>query len=790
MPRSIERSLIFRLNDNGQGPEIIQQVFLENGWQEYDEEVHHENEWNLWWRTSRFRNSDYDQLHSWQWLNHYPRSTVITKKDCLARNMKRMKGVYGPLAYNFSPIAFNLPNDYTRFVAEYTKHHEKKNDVCWICKPADLSRGRGIFIFRELSELQYDCNAVVQQYISNPLLISGYKFDLRLYVIVPSFHPLQVYIYEEGLVRFGTEKFDLNSLGNQYAHLTNTSINKHSPNYMMDKERVGPGCKWTLRQLRHYFHQVNINDNQLWGKIVNIIILTIVMQGAQVPKVEHCFELYGFDIMIDDDLKPWLLEVNFSPALSSDCQADIIVKKGMLTDLLQMIAFSEEDKLHGGDAVRSSHSHKMYGSTSSISSSEHRHSFGYGQRKKSSEHLPKIRSSHSMMSGGEVDDVSNDGEPQVIPIIPGCGLPSVQQTVLHQSVCVQPYESAISGCESKGVCKVADHASKNNIKKSAKTNQVHPSDQEAKVVNPHHMGSPLNNMHLGGDQTVNQNTKQPLQKRDSKVSAQSDSGFSSYSGSSDNSDVVSQYEEGTNSPSRILTKDNKLTSSQSSGIHNTHKNKEKFSSIRRHSEADGGESGSVLSQVSNQVTTRQSMGHLSKRPPMSSHYKMAHTLKGYSKPPSNQSSKQKSHFVPFISNPAKPHSSPLHPIYKQGSGSIKGHTVVRSQWYNKSDSKSSQTETGIMPCVGSRTPPGRVGDFIRVFPFNDATKKCSLGNMDIKTVVRECHKLLRERKRAAKGQSQGEDHQDGWSSNECTISDNIFDMSYIWKPLLGDSVPH
>ena len=69
----------------------------------------------------------------------------------------------------------------------------------------------------------------------------------------------------------------------------------------------------------------------------------------QVQKVENCFELYGFDVLVDENIKPWLLEVNFSPSLGSDCQADIIAKKPMLHDLLDLLHFKGKDAERGGE---------------------------------------------------------------------------------------------------------------------------------------------------------------------------------------------------------------------------------------------------------------------------------------------------------------------------------------------------------------------------------------------------------------------------------------------------------
>ena len=58
---------------------------------------------------------------------------------------------------------------------------------------------------------------IASQYVDNPHLIDGYKYDLRIYVCLASINPLRVYIYEDGLARFATQKYQ-SSLNNNNAN--------------------------------------------------------------------------------------------------------------------------------------------------------------------------------------------------------------------------------------------------------------------------------------------------------------------------------------------------------------------------------------------------------------------------------------------------------------------------------------------------------------------------------------------------------------------------------------------
>jgi len=82
--------------------------------------------------------------------------------------------------------------------------HSNAVGFTMICKPDQLSQGRGIFLTNDIDQIPLEEPLVVQEYLNNPFLIDGLKFDMRLYVLVMSSDPLKIFLHKEGLVRFAT----------------------------------------------------------------------------------------------------------------------------------------------------------------------------------------------------------------------------------------------------------------------------------------------------------------------------------------------------------------------------------------------------------------------------------------------------------------------------------------------------------------------------------------------------------------------------------------------------------
>lgn len=58
----------------------------------------------------------------------------------------------------------------------------------------------------------------------------------------------------------------------------------------------------------------------------------------------NCFELYGYDVLLSDDLRPWLLEVNASPALTGTDSEDYRLKFDLVDDVLNVLDFEVQSK--------------------------------------------------------------------------------------------------------------------------------------------------------------------------------------------------------------------------------------------------------------------------------------------------------------------------------------------------------------------------------------------------------------------------------------------------------------
>jgi hypothetical protein len=166
---------------------------------------------------------------------------------------------------------------------------DKDPVVLYICKPESGSQGRGIFIASKVEEMRVQLNKtyeknrenmneylkieqgidtmqahsypitqkqkdelmarqvdrpqnsyIVQKYLKKPALLNGHKFDFRIYVLITSvISPMTVFLYNDGLVRLASEKYDFSkAFDDPFVHLTNYSLNKFNARFDSDEHKL------------------------------------------------------------------------------------------------------------------------------------------------------------------------------------------------------------------------------------------------------------------------------------------------------------------------------------------------------------------------------------------------------------------------------------------------------------------------------------------------------------------------------------------------------------------------
>ena len=398
--------------------ESVREVTKKHGYEEVDDEYEH---WDLNWTDLSVSEHRVSKMLPFQRVNHFPGMMEICRKAALSRHLKRMRSACPAGTYDFAPETWEHPNEMEAF----RKHCKAHPGGSYIVKPTAGAMGRGIYLVKgpDAIDHKHESAVVVQKYVSSPFLVDGFKFDLRIYALVTCVDPLTVYVYEEGIARFATTRYQkptAANLASKTMHLTNYSLNKHSADFV-HTETDDEGTKRALSALWKDLRAKGHDVDALWREIRDLVVKTVApiqpllahayhsatksdrkprdafggdaetreVFGARhiggsvrnaflggdsyatsyasrfdssssaekktTPKprsasrrgddafgvdgdVSRCFEILGFDVLLDDRLRPRLIEVNHSPSFGMDSPLDRRVKTGLIGDALRALA--------------------------------------------------------------------------------------------------------------------------------------------------------------------------------------------------------------------------------------------------------------------------------------------------------------------------------------------------------------------------------------------------------------------------------------------------------------------
>lgn len=315
-----------------------------------------------------------------QLVNHIPNINLLTTKLGLLSSLQEYQRVQDkmagrsasklPISINeFVPETYKLMNssEKIKFVKEVYKDGET-----WICKPTGMNQGKGIYLISSKEQLTEKLNIsgegsdstirrsqmprpqhgrVIQRYVMNPLLLNGFKFDVRTYMLIASTTPFVVF-YHPGYVRLSCVPYTqyTQDTAGLHAHLTNQYVQKKHPMYAAMKEET----VWSFDRLQSYIDETYATEKGLpenwvytaFTKRMHQIMTTCFHSVRQkLHRRSGTFDLLGFDFLIDEDFKVWLLEVNINPALHTNCQVLMDLLPGVVDETLKLvIEISEKSK--------------------------------------------------------------------------------------------------------------------------------------------------------------------------------------------------------------------------------------------------------------------------------------------------------------------------------------------------------------------------------------------------------------------------------------------------------------
>lgn len=337
---------------------FFRQTLEAQGWVEGNDQ-----NWQAAWVTGMPPASAFKEASSSVKMNHIPGNAALTVKSRLHASLSalhaRTRCHFGndhsfTQRLRFFPRAYEMPHDYPALLEDVAANPEKR----WILKPTNASKGQGVQVLNDLAKVPLSPNWLVQEYIANPHTIRGHKYVLRLYMLIASIDPLRVYLYKQGFAKLASEPWDPDDVDNPFSQLTNPDINALNLNAEVPVEFID------LERYRHWLREQGHDDNALFNQLHDLATLT-ALSGVDAMRARAkeagadprgCYELIGLDCLVDDQLKPWILECNLSPSLGicakpehgGDIERD--VKGSLVRDMINLVGLTQPASASDNDS--------------------------------------------------------------------------------------------------------------------------------------------------------------------------------------------------------------------------------------------------------------------------------------------------------------------------------------------------------------------------------------------------------------------------------------------------------
>ena len=311
------------------------------------------DQWDACWYTGMPDPEYFSQVGPQRKINHIPGNAALTVKSRLFRSLmdlrdrvERQEKGSGHLTdrLSFVPHVYSMPEDYHRFQEAALENPGKR----WILKPKNAARGKGVQLVGDPADVPMESSWMVQEYLEDPHTMHGRKYVLRLYVLVSSISPFRVYLYRQGFAKLASAPYDEENADNPYSYLTNPDVNA------LNLEADVPVEFVDFERYREWLREQGHDDEALFAKIEDLVALTCL--AALEPMRERsrvvgadtrgCYEMMGIDCLVDDQLKPWVLECNLSPSLevcaAPESGGDIEerIKGSLVADMIEMVGLN------------------------------------------------------------------------------------------------------------------------------------------------------------------------------------------------------------------------------------------------------------------------------------------------------------------------------------------------------------------------------------------------------------------------------------------------------------------